>query len=79
MIYQVTGEAKRWLDGHTKEFVTRVQAGTPEQAADIALSRRLYNWGWPDGEWAEEPTVELIPEDQAMRLIGAPMLPGMEG
>lgn len=82
MFYKVTGKIKRRVvaDGlhiENEALVDRVAfAKTPEAAADRALGDAVAEAGYTDGEWVGEPEAVEIPEDQAMRLVGAPVLPG---
>jgi hypothetical protein len=65
----------------TVDFTAVVQGDGPEDAAEAALqAQSLARDGHcHTAEWVRPPEVTPLPEDRAMRLAGAPTLPGFEG
>jgi hypothetical protein len=64
----------------TVDFTAVVQGDSPEDAAEAALqAQSLAGDGHcHKAEWVRPPDVAPLPEDRAMRLAGAPTLPGFE-
>ncbi|HSB65592.1 MAG TPA: hypothetical protein VLD65_03385 [Anaerolineales bacterium] len=54
-------------------YAKTIWANSPKEAIQIASGELA------GGEWAEEPRVSLITEEQRMRSMGAPEFPGITG
>lgn len=90
-LYKVTGWAFGWyrekdefgivIKCHEGEgpIDTIIRSSAESYAGDLALKEWRLKCDWPEARWIEGPEINLAPEDQQMRLAGAPRLPGMEG
>jgi hypothetical protein len=66
------GAAGRGKNGVTKPFSESVWANSPQEAIQMTLQSN------PGIRWVEGPSVSETSEEQRMRAIGAPRLPGIE-